>query len=65
MKKYTFQELSRIIGDERIVRRAMDLGAMQIDADGLIPETELEGFIREGFKHHRYENGKKKAEAKS
>jgi hypothetical protein len=65
MTKYTFQDVCRIIGDERIVCRAIELGALLTDSAGLISETELDGFIREKFKHHRYNNGKRKAEAKS
>lgn len=65
MKKFTVQDAIRIVGDERIVRRAIDLKALPLCSDGFILETDLDGFIREGFKYNRYANGTKKAEARS
>lgn len=63
--KFTVQQAIQIIGDERVVRRAIDLGALPVCPDGMILETDLDGFIRERFKYKRYENGVKKAGAKS
>jgi hypothetical protein len=47
------------------IRRAIYLGAIVLDSDGLISHDELSGFAAEGFKHHRYgPDGKKLPGAK-
>ena len=37
------------------IRRAINLGAIVLGADGLISDEELSGFAVRGFKQHRYD----------
>jgi hypothetical protein len=49
-----------------VISRAVELGALVLDADGLISDSELTGFGVQGFKQHRYdEQGNKKDGVKS
>ncbi|HYW40101.1 MAG TPA: hypothetical protein VE957_18465 [Terriglobales bacterium] len=38
-----------------VIRRAINLGAIVLGADGLISHEELSGFVVKGFKQHRYD----------
>jgi hypothetical protein len=49
-----------------VIKRAINLGAIQLTDDGLITPTELAAFAAEGFKHNRYDKeGNKLPGAKS
>jgi hypothetical protein len=49
-----------------VIKRAIELGAIQLTDDGLITLAELAGFVAEGFKHNRYDQqGNKLAGARS
>jgi hypothetical protein len=49
-----------------VIKRAIELGAIQLTDDGLITLAELVGFVAEGFKHNRYDQqGNKLAGARS
>jgi hypothetical protein len=49
-----------------VIKRAINLGDIQLTDDGLITPTELAAFAAEGFKHNRYDRyGKKLRGAKS
>jgi hypothetical protein len=49
-----------------VIKRAIELGAIQLTCDGLISLIDLSGFAAEGFKHKRYDKeGNKLPGAKS
>ncbi len=49
-----------------VIKRAIELGAIQVTGDGLITIAELSAFVAEGFKHNRYDQqGNKLAGARS
>jgi hypothetical protein len=49
-----------------VVKRAIELGAIQLTDDGLITATELAAFAAQGFKHNRYDQqGNKLAGARN
>jgi hypothetical protein len=56
-RRFTIEEAARDTSElPQTIRRAVDLGAIVLDADGLIAEAELWGFIEHRFKQHRYDS---------
>jgi len=64
---YTIEKAADAIKTKSdVIKRAIDLGAIQLTDDGLITVAELAGFVAEGFKHNRYdEQGRKLPGAKT
>ena len=65
--RFTIDEAAKVVHEiPQTIRRAVDLGAILLDADGLITEAELRGFIEHRFKQHRYDSeGNKRPGVKS
>jgi hypothetical protein len=66
-RRFTIEEAAQNTTElPQTIRRAVDLGAIVLDADGLITEAELWGFIERRFNQHRYDDeGNKRPGAKS
>ena len=65
--RFTIEEAAQAVCEiPQTIRRAVDLGAIVLDADGLVTEAELWGFVEHRFKQHRYDSeGKKRPGVKS